>query len=70
MKNLKLHETKTVSAYKIPYTQLAARFPIHNFLFHPEDVFHIANGEFDTFVLFGGEKNAVILPHWFAMQLI
>lgn len=47
-----------------------ARFPIHNFLFHPEDVFHIANGEFDTFVLFGGEKNAVILPHWFAMQLI
>ena len=31
------------------------RFPIHNLLFHAEDVFHIVSGESDTFVLSGGE---------------
>lgn len=44
------------------------RFPVHNFLFHP-DVFHIVSEESDTFVLSGGEKNAMLLPHCFVVCL-
>ena len=38
------------------------RFPIHNFLFHPEGVFHIVNGESDIFVFSGGEKMQCFSP--------
>ena len=38
---------------------MAARFPIQNLLFHPENVFHIVNGECDTFVAIGVRKKHI-----------